>query len=58
MPPDACHDLIAAICSFANTHQCRTLRDFQHLAGWVNWALNAYPLLHPGLSCLYEKMFH
>jgi hypothetical protein len=58
MPPDARHNLIAAIRSFANTHQRRTLKDFQRLAGWVNWALNAYPLLHPGLSCLYEKMFH
>ena len=58
MPPDARHDLISAIRSFANTRQRRTLRDFQRLAGWVNWALNAYPLLRPGLSCLYEKMFH
>jgi len=25
------------------------------LAGWLNWALNVYPLLRPGLSALYAK---
>ncbi|KAF8230083.1 hypothetical protein L208DRAFT_1181349, partial [Tricholoma matsutake] len=35
-----------------------SLRDFQQLAGWVNWALNTYPLLCPGLSSLYDKMHH
>ncbi|KAF8801433.1 hypothetical protein BYT27DRAFT_7009647, partial [Phlegmacium glaucopus] len=36
--------------------QCRSLKDFQHLTGWINWALNAYPLLRPGLSNVYKKM--
>ncbi|KAI5895955.1 uncharacterized protein SCHCODRAFT_02464779, partial [Schizophyllum commune H4-8] len=35
--------------------QRRTLREFQTIAGWVNWALNVYPILRPGLSELYEK---
>jgi hypothetical protein len=26
------------------------------MAGWINWALNIYPLLQPGLSMLYSKM--
>ena len=34
------------------------LRDFQHLAGWFNWALNVYPLLKPSLSNVYAKMGH
>ncbi|KAF8225951.1 hypothetical protein L208DRAFT_1035606, partial [Tricholoma matsutake] len=38
--------------------QRRSLKDFQCLAGWVNWSLNVYPLLHPGLSNVYEKMQH
>jgi hypothetical protein len=58
MPSDVKRDLVSAVWTFANPHQRRTLRDFQCLAGWVNWALNAYPLLCPGLSSLYEKMFH
>ncbi|KAJ8582038.1 DNA/RNA polymerase [Rhizopogon salebrosus TDB-379] len=32
-----------------------SLHDFQRLAGWMNWALNVYPLLRPGLSALYAK---
>ena len=35
-----------------------SLRDFQHLAGWFNWALNVYPLLKPVLSNIYTKMGH
>jgi hypothetical protein len=34
----------------------RSLRDFQQIAGYINWALNVYPLLKPGLSNLYAKI--
>ena len=33
-----------------------SLKDFQRLAGWINWALNVFPLLRPGLSGIYDKM--
>ncbi|KAF7303305.1 hypothetical protein MKEN_01294600 [Mycena kentingensis (nom. inval.)] len=33
----------------------RTLREFQRLAGWINWALNVYPLLRPALANVYAK---
>ncbi|KAF9034568.1 hypothetical protein BJ165DRAFT_1356210 [Panaeolus papilionaceus] len=33
-----------------------TLRQWQHLTGWINWALNVFPLVKPALSCIYEKM--
>ena len=33
----------------------RSLRDFQQLAGHINWALNIYPRLRPALSALYAK---
>jgi hypothetical protein len=32
------------------------LREFQQLAGWVNWALNVFPLLKLGLCNVYDKM--
>jgi len=38
-------ELVTAIQTFADPHQHRSLKDFQHLAGWVNWALNVFPLL-------------
>ena len=47
--------LIHAILDFAQRGSRRALRDFQRLAGHLNWALNVYPLLRPGLSALYAK---
>lgn len=56
MPPDRLADLISAIVAFAKVGQRRPLREFQQMAGWINWALNAYPLLRPSLSEIYQKM--
>ena len=52
----SCTDLRDAICTFAAPGQQQSLCNFQRLASWMNWALNAYPLLHPSLSYLYKKM--
>ena len=32
------------------------LKDWQQMAGWVNWALNVFPLLRPCLNTFYSKM--
>jgi hypothetical protein len=45
MPSAARDELVLAIRTFANPRRRQSLRDFQRLAGWVNWALNVYPLL-------------
>lgn len=34
----------------------RRLKDYQMLAGWINWALNVFPLVRPCLSNLYAKL--
>jgi hypothetical protein len=34
----------------------RTLREFQQLAGWINWSYNVFPLLKPALSNVYAKI--
>jgi hypothetical protein len=34
----------------------RMLVDWQRLAGWMQWAVNAYPLLRPAVTPLYDKM--
>ncbi|KAG1723393.1 hypothetical protein EDB19DRAFT_1916120 [Suillus lakei] len=47
--------LIQSILDFAQRGTRRSLRDFQRLAGHLNWALNIYPLLRPGLSASYAK---
>jgi hypothetical protein len=56
MPADAKKDLIAYIEDFLAGTRRHELREFQRLAGWVNWALNVYPLLKPALSNVYAKI--
>ena len=34
----------------------RTLREFQQIAGWINWSFNVFPLLKPALSNVYSKI--
>jgi hypothetical protein len=45
MPLAARDELVLAVRTFASPRQRRSLKDFQRLAGWINWALNMYPLL-------------
>jgi hypothetical protein len=33
-----------------------TVRRWQHMAGWINWCLNVYPLLRPALCNVYNKL--
>ena len=56
MPYSARSDLIKAIREFARPGCRRPLREFQSLAGWINWSLNVFPHLKPGLSSLYAKI--
>jgi hypothetical protein len=59
MPPQAKSDLIGYLEDFLKGSlkgRRHELREFQRLAGWVNWSLNVFPLLKPGLSNCYAKM--
>ncbi|KZV81473.1 hypothetical protein EXIGLDRAFT_581318, partial [Exidia glandulosa HHB12029] len=47
-------DLLSSIDSFTASRR-QPLRTWQSLLGHANWALNAYPLLRPGLSAAYQK---
>lgn len=47
--------LISLLREFGQHATRRSLRDFQHIAGHLNWALNVYPLLRPTLCGLYAK---
>ena len=51
--------LIQEISDFSSTAPGgtrRTLREFQQLAGWINWSFNVFPLLKPALSNVYAKI--
>ena len=62
LPEENRIELITQLNDFARTPEKSgvkySLRDFQRLAGWFNWALNVYPLLKPALSNVYAKMSH
>jgi hypothetical protein len=56
MPQESLHDLINAIIDFTSARRKFTLREWQRLAGWVNWSLNVFPLLRPALNNFYAKI--
>ncbi|KAF8985854.1 hypothetical protein BDQ17DRAFT_1259984, partial [Cyathus striatus] len=56
MAPGKKEELIDPICQFIDSKHIRHPVNFQHLAGWVNWALNVFPLLKPGLCSVYLKI--
>ena len=47
--------LITAVRDFALHGTRHHLRDFRRIAGHLNWALNVYPFLRPGLCVVYAK---
>ena len=50
------HDLLAKVRDFSKSGKRRSLKDFQSLAGHINWSLAVFPLLKPALSAIYAKM--
>ena len=34
----------------------KKVKEWQQIAGWMNWVFNVYPLLRPSLNGVYEKM--
>ena len=49
---DAHNELTQLINNFAIASKC-TLKEFQCIAGHVNWAFNVFPLLKPGLLAIF-----
>ncbi|RDX39556.1 hypothetical protein K466DRAFT_466935, partial [Polyporus arcularius HHB13444] len=55
LPAEGIQALLDTVTAFCSSRR-RSLRDFQSLAGYINWALNVFPFLRPALSSLYAKM--
>jgi hypothetical protein len=56
LDPDSVLDIQNRINEFLNhPHRCPPLRDWQRLAGHLNWSLNVLPWGRPALSELYRK---
>jgi hypothetical protein len=57
LPPGSVNDIILKIDSFlASSGRSPSLRDWQHLAGHLNWLLNVLPWGRPALTELYRKI--
>ncbi|KAJ3727532.1 hypothetical protein C8R42DRAFT_340177 [Lentinula raphanica] len=57
LPEESKQELVLSVREFISTpSRRRSLHEFQMLAGWINWSLNVFPLLRPGLCNVYEKM--
>lgn len=57
IPPQAIADTIQTITAFiTEPSRKHTLRDWQRLAGWLNWVLNVFSWGRPALTELYRKM--
>ncbi len=57
LPPESKAELVVAIREFIDTpSRRRTVTEWKQLAGWMNWSLNVFPLLKPGLCNVYEKI--
>jgi hypothetical protein len=56
MKEDKKTELIDACAAFTVRGARKTLREFQRLQGWVNWALNVFPHLRPALCESYNKI--
>jgi hypothetical protein len=56
MPPDTLQQLIIVIHEFISANHKFTLREWQKLAGWINWSFNVFPLLRPALNNFYAKI--
>ncbi|KIK92975.1 hypothetical protein PAXRUDRAFT_92522, partial [Paxillus rubicundulus Ve08.2h10] len=55
MSDDSRLQLISVLREFGQHGTRRTLCNFQHIAGHLNWALNVYPMLRPSLCAIYAK---
>lgn len=55
VPSSSVQDAIDTINNFIS-HQFASLHDWSHLAGYLNWILNVFPLTRPALTEMYWKM--
>jgi hypothetical protein len=61
LPEKGKADLLAQVEDFCSIPQNSrgakfTLREWQRLAGWLNWSFNVFPLLRPCLNNFYPKI--
>ena len=56
LPCEAREKLIKELDEWCRSGVRKKVKEWQQLAGWVNWSLNVYPLLRPALNNVYDKL--
>jgi hypothetical protein len=61
LPPNKKTELLAQLDRFivrkdSKERKRLPLKDFERLTGWLSWSCNVFPLIHPCLSSIYEKV--
>ena len=56
LPDEAKDRLVKELMEWCEKGVRRKVKEWQQLAGWVNWALNVFPLLRPSLNNVYHKL--
>lgn len=56
LPGEARDRLLKELDEWCKSGVRRKAKEWQQLAGWVNWSLNVYPLLRPALNNIYDKL--
>ena len=56
LPDEARERLLNELWIWSQRGVRKKVKEWQQLAGWVNWALNVYPLLRPALNNVYSKI--
>jgi hypothetical protein len=56
LPEEAKDRLVKELTEWSQKGVRRKVKEWQQLAGWVNWVLNVYPLLRLSLNNVYSKL--
>ena len=55
-PLEAKEHLLRELTEWCEKGVRRKVKEWQQLAGWINWVLNVYPLIHLALNNIYAKI--
>jgi hypothetical protein len=56
LPSEAKEQLSKELEEWSKKGVRKKVKEWQQLAGWINWAFNIYPLLRPTLNNIYDKI--
>ena len=56
LPEEAKNHLVKELSEWCKRGVRKRVREWQQLAGWINWAFNVFPLLRPSLNNVYAKL--